>query len=116
MLSPSGSELVPQFRVTVLPTFTDWSTPALATGALLMVVIFTVSVLFNVPSLTVRLTAYVPDLSATKVGLLVVAPVNVAVLPVGFEVNDQLYVIVLPSGSELPLPFNVTVLPTFTDW
>jgi hypothetical protein len=90
MLSPSGSELVPPFRVTVLPTFTDWSAPTLATGDLLMVVTFIVSVLFKVPSLTVKLTAYVPALSATKVGLTAVELLSVAALPVGFEVIDQL--------------------------
>jgi hypothetical protein len=82
-----------------------------------MVLMVTVSgLLFIVPSFTVRLTTYVPALSAVKVGFADVAPLSAAVLPDGFVVSDQLYVMASPSASELPPPSSVTVLPTYTDW
>ena len=43
----------------------------------------------SMPSLTINWATYVPARSATKVGLTVVAPDSVAVLPVGFDRSDH---------------------------
>ena len=64
-------------------------------------------------SRTVSCTTYVPSTSATKVGVAVVAPVSVALLPGGIEVRLQAKVIGSPSGSKLWEPSRCTVVPTW---
>ena len=72
--------------------------------------------LFSVPSLTTRLTTYIPALSTVKVGFTAVVSLNAALLPTGTEVNAQLKINVLPSTSVLPLPSSVTVPFTSGVW
>ena len=53
--SPSASLDKPPFKVTVDPQTTVWAGPALATGAVLVVVMVTVfGLLFTLPSFTIN--------------------------------------------------------------
>jgi hypothetical protein len=118
-VSLSASVLPLPSSVTTEPVATFWSIPAFATGAELPVaaVIVTVSAaLSTVPSFTVRLSTYVPSLSAVNVGLTTLALDKIAALPPGAEVNDQVYVNAFPSASVLPLAFRVTDDPVAMFW
>ena len=103
-------------RVTVSPVATFWSTPALATGGVLAVMITVSGALSTVPSLTTNWASYVPARSATKEGLAVLPPDRAAVLVAGTVVSDQLKVKVSLSASVEPLPSRVTVSPVATFW
>ena len=69
------------------------------------------TVLLTFPSLTTSEATYAPATSAVNVGIADVALLNIAVLPAGLLVNDQLYVNTSPFASLLLLPFKVTRFP-----
>ena len=76
--------------VTTPPTRTFCGDPALATGAAFAVVAVTVTVagaLLTLPSLTVKPATKLPAMSGVNVGVAVVAPARVAVLPTGLAVK-----------------------------
>ena len=73
-----------------MSTYIAGAAPALATGALLIVVMVKVAGrLSPVPSLTIKLTSYVPALSGVNVGLAAVELLRVAVLPNGLVTRDH---------------------------
>src|SRR5688572_1271530 len=99
---PSGSlEALPS-SASATPTGTPMrSTPALAVGVELVVLIVTVSGgLKTVPSCTMSCTTYVPTRSAANEAADVLPPESAAVLPSGTAVKDQAYVSGSPSTSD----------------
>src|ERR1017187_437521 len=70
---------------------TTWPGPALATGATIPVLIVTVDgTLLNAPSFTINCATQVASgLSATNVGVTVLAPVSIAALPEGMVISVQ---------------------------
>src|SRR6186997_1994196 len=103
---PSASLDSEPSSVTVRPTRAcNWSGPAFATGAELVVLMVIVSgALLTMPSLTINCTTKVPVRSTTKDGPAVVAFTRVAALPGGTLVNDHWKVSGSPSTSDDPAP------------
>ena len=88
--SPSGSEEPVASSVTLVPTATDWSAPAAATGGRFSVRSSTVSgALSSRPSLTTSCATYSPARSATNVGVTAAGSDNAAALPAGTATSDQ---------------------------
>src|SRR5713226_2858704 len=115
--SPSTSVEFAPLSCTTAPTFTGPLGPVMtATGLVFEVEMVTMAVLvlLALPSFTTNCTLYVPNLSTTKVGETVLAPVRVAVLPAGRWMKVQEKVRGSPSTSEEPAPVRCTVVPTGT--
>ncbi len=119
--SPSGSESFASTAIRIgAPSSSIEAVSLAATGSRLTcastVTVVVSGRLSSAPSFTTSWAMKRPERSATKLGVAVSAPFNVALLPAGVVVSDQKKVSGSPFASLEPVPSRLTVAPCVTVW